>query len=68
MRRAAQLLTGAVAVLISATQVEAKETPPHLALPSYHYGAPIRVECMNRNLYALSSSYFCSCVDSQTNT
>jgi hypothetical protein len=23
------------------------------ALPSYHYGAPIKVECMKRNLYVI---------------
>lgn len=45
------LLTGLAAVLVSATSVDAKEAPPHHALPSYLYGAPIRVECMNRNLY-----------------
>lgn len=50
MVSAAQLLTGAVAALISTSQVHAKEAPPHHSLPSYHYGAPIRVECMNRNL------------------
>jgi hypothetical protein len=50
MLGAAQLLTGAAAVLLSTAQADAKEAPPHHALPSYHYGAPIRVECMNRNL------------------
>jgi hypothetical protein len=25
------------------------------ALPSYHYGAPIPIECMNRSSYAISS-------------
>jgi len=53
MLGAAQLVTGTVAVLLSTSYAAAKEAPPpHHALPSYHYGAPIRVECMNRNLYA----------------
>ncbi|KAH8911159.1 hypothetical protein BR93DRAFT_956122 [Coniochaeta sp. PMI_546] len=49
MLGAARLLTGVVAVLVSATSVNAKEAPAHHALPSYYYGSPIRVECMNRN-------------------
>ncbi|KAB5513096.1 hypothetical protein GE09DRAFT_1163442 [Coniochaeta sp. 2T2.1] len=50
MRATAQLLTGVVAVLVGTTTgVHAKEAQPKHALPSYHYGAPIRVECMNRN-------------------
>jgi len=34
-----------VAVLLFALPVATNE----LNLPSYHYGAPIRVECMNRS-------------------
>jgi hypothetical protein len=30
---------------------------PEDGLPSYHYGAPIPVECMNRNSYVLSLDY-----------
>ncbi|KAL0471316.1 hypothetical protein QR685DRAFT_595763 [Neurospora intermedia] len=44
-----QWLLPLVAITTSlATHVAAAEIAPH-ELPSYHYGAPIRVECMNRS-------------------
>lgn len=44
-------LLGATLFLTSTHVVNAKSTdPPKEALPSYHYGAPIPVECMNRSM------------------
>jgi len=42
----AQLLLLLASVALAAAATE-------LSLPSYHYGAPIRVECMNRSSYVL---------------
>lgn len=42
-----QLLLLITASLVA--RVQAATNGHELSLPSYHYGAPIRVECMNRS-------------------
>lgn len=38
-----------LAMLLAATTSASASDAAQLALPSYHYGAPIAVECMNRS-------------------
>ncbi|KAK3293811.1 uncharacterized protein B0H64DRAFT_374680 [Chaetomium fimeti] len=47
--RQMQLFVLLVAASLAATAMAASSPSHESALPSYHYGAPIRVECMNRS-------------------
>lgn len=44
----------ALCALTAATGAVASTAHPDDALPSYHYGAPIHVECMKRNTYVVA--------------
>lgn len=54
MRRAAQFLA---AVALLATSVRGAESNS-IARPSYFFGAPIPIECMNRSSYVLPCRIF----------
>jgi len=44
-----QLLGGLLLTLLLSGTATASSAASQISLPSYHYGAPIAVECMNRS-------------------